>query len=72
MKRFAGEFILGEVMLPGQGEADQITKIFRAIGAPNEEKWPGFSTLPNAGKVTWKASSRGKLRCVSTSIISSY
>jgi hypothetical protein len=49
-------------MLPGQGELDQINKIFRAVGAPSEDKWPGFSSFPLANKITWKASTKGKLR----------
>jgi hypothetical protein len=53
---------MGEIMLPGQGEVDQISKIFKAIGAPSEDKWPGYSQLPMVSKVSWKASSRGKLR----------
>ena len=29
---------------------------------PTEEQWPGFSSLPNVSKITWKAPTRGKLR----------
>lgn len=43
-----GELILKEPLLPGKGEIDQIAKIFKLLGKPTEEMWPGFSKLPNA------------------------
>ena len=58
------EMLLRKPLLPGQGEFDQITQIFKLLGAPNDEKWPGFSSLPHASKVSWKAPSRSKLRDV--------
>ena len=56
------EMLLRKPLLPGQGELDQITQIFKLLGAPNDEKWPGFSSLPHARKVGWKVPSRSKLR----------
>jgi len=32
------------------------------MGTPNESLWPGFSALPLADKVSWRASSKSKLR----------
>ncbi|KAI5480188.1 cell division cycle 2-like protein [Pseudohyphozyma bogoriensis] len=43
-----GELILKEPLLPGKGEIDQVSKIFKLLGRPTEEMWPGFSKLPNA------------------------
>lgn len=43
-----GELILKEPLLPGKGEIDQVSKIFKLLGKPTEEIWPGFSQLPNA------------------------
>ncbi|KAK4704136.1 cell division cycle 2-like, partial [Phenoliferia sp. Uapishka_3] len=43
-----GELILKEPLLPGKGEIDQVSKIFKLLGRPTEEIWPGFSKLPNA------------------------
>jgi cell division cycle 2-like protein len=48
----------GDVLLPGQGEVDQIDKIFRLLGAPTEERWPGCSQLPylrQASAARWPA-----------------
>lgn len=41
-----GELIAGEPLFPGQGEMDQMNKIFSILGTPTEEEWPDFSTLP--------------------------
>ncbi|SGY13662.1 BQ5605_C010g05935 [Microbotryum silenes-dioicae] len=43
-----GELILKEPLLPGKGEIDQVAKIFKLLGRPTEEIWPGFTKLPNA------------------------
>ena len=32
------------------------------MGAPNESIWPGFSSLPLADKITWRVTSKSKLR----------
>lgn len=56
------ELLSGQPLFMGQGELDQINKIFRAIGAPSEDRWPGYSALPNVKQISWKVSSRGKLR----------
>lgn len=49
-----GELITKEAMIQGQGELDQTDKIFRLVGAPTEENWPGFSKLPNTSIFRWK------------------
>ncbi|GAA6014315.1 hypothetical protein JCM8202_005235 [Rhodotorula sphaerocarpa] len=43
-----GELILREPLLPGRGEIDQVGKIFKLLGRPTDEMWPGFRKLPNA------------------------
>lgn len=48
------EMLTGEPLFPGEGEADQIMKIFKVLGAPNEDRWPGFSQLPNVSKISWR------------------
>jgi cell division cycle 2-like protein len=50
-----GELICQEAMMQGQGELDQIDKIFSMVGAPTEEAWPDFSKLPSAGIFRWKS-----------------
>lgn len=58
-----GEMLSGKPLLPGEGEADQLSRIFRLLGAPSEDRWPGVSLLPNFNRVTAsRAPSRGKLR----------
>ena len=43
-----GELILKEPLVPGKGEIDQVNKIFKLLGRPTQENWPGFDKLPNA------------------------
>lgn len=56
------EMLTGKILFQGEGEVDQISKIFRQLGAPSEDKWPEFSKLPNANKISYKFPTRGKLR----------
>jgi cell division cycle 2-like protein len=49
-------------LFPGEGEADQVTKIFKVLGAPTEERWPGFTALPHVSKISWRVGARSKLR----------
>ncbi|KAJ7230665.1 Pkinase-domain-containing protein [Mycena pura] len=35
----------GQPLFPGDSEIDQIFKIFKILGTPNEECWPGVQTL---------------------------
>jgi len=37
----------GHALFPGDSEIDQIFKIFRILGTPNEETWPGVRSLPD-------------------------
>ncbi|KAJ3284671.1 Cyclin-dependent kinase 11A [Borealophlyctis nickersoniae] len=41
-----GELVNKEPLLPGKGELDQLKKIFKLVGTPNERIWPGYSELP--------------------------
>ena len=36
---------VGQPLMRGSGEADQINPIFRLLGTPSEESWPGFAAL---------------------------
>jgi cell division cycle 2-like len=49
-----GELICKESIMAGQGELDQIDKIFEMVGVPTSETWPSFETLPNAKLLRWK------------------
>eukprot|EP01018_Ginkgo_biloba_P002117 Gb_06096 [translate_table: standard] len=41
-----GELLLGEPLVPGKTEADQLDKIFKLCGTPNESIWPGVTSFP--------------------------
>ena len=49
-----GELITKEALMQGQGELDQIDKIFKLLGTPTSESWPDFSSLPNTKTFRWK------------------
>lgn len=34
-------------LFPGDSEIDELFRIFRLMGTPNEEVWPGVSSLPD-------------------------
>lgn len=44
---FAEMVMRGHPLFPGDSEIDQIFKIFRILGTPSEENWPGISQLPD-------------------------
>ncbi|KAJ3073134.1 hypothetical protein HDU98_002170 [Podochytrium sp. JEL0797] len=48
------ELVNKEPLAPGQGEIDQLSKIFKLLGNPSEQVWPGFSNLPNAKSFNFK------------------
>lgn len=50
-----GEIIGRKALFPGEGEPDQVARIAKLLGAPNEAVWPAFPQLPNAGKFNWSA-----------------
>jgi serine/threonine protein kinase len=40
------ELLLGEPLLRGKNEMDQIQKIFTLLGPPTENNWPSLKTMP--------------------------
>jgi cyclin-dependent kinase len=44
---FAEMALRGNPLFPGDSEIDQIFKIFRILGTPTEEDWPGVKQLPD-------------------------
>jgi cyclin-dependent kinase len=64
---FAEMAMQGTPLFPGDSEIDQIFKIFRILGTPNEEVWPGVSTLPDY-KPTFPQWSRQELSRIVTTI----
>lgn len=49
------EMVTKRPLFPGDSEIDEIYKIFRQLGTPNEQVWPGVTALPdwNAAYPTW-------------------
>lgn len=39
------EMVAGDPIFRGDSEIDQLFKIFKILGVPNEESWPGISKL---------------------------
>ncbi|THG98173.1 hypothetical protein EW026_g3981 [Hermanssonia centrifuga] len=44
---FAEMVMRGQPLFPGDSEIDQIFKIFRILGTPTEDDWPGLKQLPD-------------------------
>jgi len=57
----------GSPLFPGDSEIDQIFKIFRILGTPNEETWPGVGNLPDY-KPTFPQWSRQDLARIVTTL----
>ena len=49
-----GELLIKDAIMKGQGELDQIQKVFKLLGTPSDEEWPEFSSLPSAGTFKWQ------------------
>ncbi len=39
------ELLTGRPLFPGENELDQLQKIFRILGTPTDEIWPGVTML---------------------------
>nr|XP_019708390.1 cyclin-dependent kinase G-2 isoform X2 [Elaeis guineensis]XP_019708391.1 cyclin-dependent kinase G-2 isoform X2 [Elaeis guineensis]XP_029122387.1 cyclin-dependent kinase G-2 isoform X2 [Elaeis guineensis] len=55
------ELLAKEPLFNGKTEFDQLDKIFRTLGTPNEKIWPGFAKLPGV-KVNFVKQPYNKLR----------
>eukprot|EP01016_Furgasonia_blochmanni_P052638 TRINITY_DN8418_c0_g1_i2.p1 TRINITY_DN8418_c0_g1~~TRINITY_DN8418_c0_g1_i2.p1 ORF type:complete len:417 (+),score=113.51 TRINITY_DN8418_c0_g1_i2:378-1628(+) len=49
-----GELVLKEPLFRGQNETDQVDTIFRNLGTPTDQQWPGWRELRFARSVQWK------------------
>ncbi|KAF9963739.1 Cyclin-dependent kinase 11B [Modicella reniformis] len=45
------ELVNNEPLIPARSEAEQLEKIFKLLGMPNEKIWPGYTKLPFASHV---------------------
>ncbi|EGC35136.1 hypothetical protein DICPUDRAFT_18522, partial [Dictyostelium purpureum] len=43
-----GELCIGRPLIAGSNDIDQITRMFRLLGSPNDSIWPDYSNIPNA------------------------
>ncbi|CAG8664810.1 15257_t:CDS:2, partial [Funneliformis mosseae] len=57
-----GELVNKEPLLPGRTEIDQLTKVFKLLGMPNEKIWSGFSKLPHAKNIPFIKQPHNTLR----------
>ena len=57
-----GELLSGAPLFNGRAEIDQLQKIFKLLGTPNDKIWPEFSSLPSVQKVTFTEQPYNKLR----------
>lgn len=46
------EMFTGRPLFPGSNNEDELLKIFRLMGTPNEQSWPGISQYPEY-KTSW-------------------
>ena len=51
------ELLTKKVLFQGTGELDQIDKIFKILGSPNEKVWPGYKNLEGVKKVSHSTAS---------------
>ena len=47
-----GEMLTNSPIFPGDSLIDQIMKIFKVIGTPTEENWPGYMDLPGYSPIS--------------------
>lgn len=48
-----GELMLMKALFPGKNEKDQLDKIFKDLGTPNDKIWPNFKDLPLTKKLNF-------------------
>jgi cell division cycle 2-like protein len=47
------ELLTMEPLFTGKSEVDQLNRIFKMLGTPNERIWPGYSKLPAVQKMSF-------------------
>ena len=48
-----GELINNSPLFPGENDIDQLCRVTRILGTPNEQVWPGLFDLPDYKKITF-------------------
>lgn len=57
-----GELLSGSPLFNGRAEIDQLQKIFKMLGTPNDKIWPEFSSLPSVKTAKFAEQPYNKLR----------
>ena len=57
-----GELLCKDPLFQGKTEIDQIDRIFRLLGTPNEKIWPNFVNLPSVRKIKFPHQPYNNLR----------
>lgn len=57
------ELLLRVPFLPGESDLDQLTRIFQALGSPNEETWPVILKLVSTAHLVKPGSICNRLIC---------
>jgi cell division cycle 2-like protein len=57
-----GELLGKDPLFQGKTEIDQIDRIFRLLGTPNDKIWPDFITLPSVKKIKFAHQPYNNLR----------
>ena len=47
LQNIVAEMITRKPLFPGDSEIDQLFRIFRILGTPTDQEWPGVSSLPD-------------------------
>jgi cell division cycle 2-like protein len=56
------ELVLKAPLFPGKSEIDELNRIFKELGTPNEKIWAGVSELPAMKKITFAEYPYNRLR----------
>jgi len=48
-----GDLLNSSPLFPGENDIEQLCCVLRVLGTPNEQKWPGMSSLPDYNKITF-------------------
>ena len=49
-------------LFPGKSEPDQLNRIFKDLGTPNDKIWPDYSSLPLTKKMPFSSYPYNRLR----------
>ena len=48
-----GEMLNNSPLFPGESDIEQLCCVLKALGTPDEKKWPGMNELPDFNKITF-------------------